>query len=228
MLSTCNFDHNLISDKLYEFLNNGPYFKEDDGVRLESVRWVDNLSDTAMKLTKSQMQRLSSAGSLTHYFQTSETLSINFKLLALNNVQQPRMITGDDTWSDCEGDWSQRIVSWFHADQTWVYAESWIPPSLALQYQEQVSDRLPLGKWLFNGQAIELSPFKFVTLVPSDPIMQRVSFPMTVNNSSLWIARCRQYKIAEHPPLIVIEVFFQPCLDHFALISEEATQQENV
>ncbi len=189
---------------------------------LQDVQWVSEVSELSVALTALQQQGVSHAGSLTQLLQAVADPPVTFTLLG---VDEGVLSARKNDFLDTLGDPLVRCrkVVWTHQFTPWVYAESWIPVSVAASQPTVMEGDAPLGKWLFNGQPIECSAFKFAVLSPAHSVVKRATSELGCELSSSLIARRRQYTTADQHSLIVVEVFFEPCLQHFAryAISEE-------
>ena len=182
---------------------------------LQNVKWVNRLSELPMRLTAFQEERVSHPGSLTHFLQSTEFPGVTFELLDIDQVDQ---LLEDHDMLSALGEISvfRRAVLWSHQAEPWVYAESWIPETLIQAHPEVMESEAPIGQWLFNGQPVQRSAFKFAMLSPADAFMQRAASKLACQVSTSLIARRRQYTMADQYSLMVIEVFFESCMQRFS------------
>lgn len=181
---------------------------------LQDTGWVDCLSQLPMELTDLQKKRLSDTGSLTQFLQSQQSPEVRFKLLGVDQIdlssESHCIVSALGAATVC-----CRTVLWAHQTVPWVYAESWIPESVARAHPTVMEGEAPLGKWLFNGQPIHYSAFEFASLTSSDALIQRAGSKLRCQISSL-IARRRQYTMADQYSLVVVEVFFESCMQYFS------------
>ena len=181
---------------------------------LQDTEWVSCLSQLPMELTALQKKRLSDTGSLTQFLQSQESPEVRFELLGVDEIdlssESHYIVSALGPTPVC-----CRAVLWAHQAVPLVYAESWIPEAIIRAYPTVMEGEAPLGKWLFNGQPVHYSAFEFASLTSSDALIQRAGSKLRCQISSL-IARRRQYTIADQYSLVVVEVFFESCMQYFS------------
>jgi len=181
---------------------------------LQDTEWVSCLSQLPIELTALQKKRLSDTGSLTQFLQSQEFPEVRFELLGVDEIdlssESHYIVSAIGGASVC-----CRTVLWAHQAVPWVYAESWIPEAVIQAHPAVMESEAPLGKWLFNGQSIQCSAFEFALLPSDDALIQRAASKLRCQ-VSLLIARRRQYTMADQNSLVVVEVFFESCMQYFS------------
>ena len=181
---------------------------------LQDAGWVNCLSQLPVELTALQKKRLSDTGSLTQFLQSQESPKVRFELLGVDEIdlssESHYIVSAIGGASVC-----CRTVLWAHQAVPWVYAESWIPEAVIQAHPAVMKSEAPLGKWLFNGQSIQYSAFEFALLPSDDALIQRAACKLRCQISAL-IARRRQYTMADQYSLVVVEVFFESCMQYFS------------
>ena len=179
-----------------------------------SPRWFPSLSEVNHSAIDKQRYYLEWADSLTVFLRerTQDTISfvhhtIDKLAIAASDasyLQQPSGVDG-----------LRRVILWSHQHQLWVYAESIIPLTTAAYLPDAGQGLAPLGEVLFGEPKNPCSTLEFATLSAEHGLYQRACAQYQgAPNPATLIARRRRFMITEQHPLMIVEVFFEECLQH--------------